>query len=106
MSSLSSRQTISPAVLLQRVGDTVARGVTGLATKADIDEVKTRLSRIESLLTQALQDRAPAHPAVPDQETPTATNGIEVGEDSSPKVRAETQTDVEHSVVLTYRARC
>ncbi|KAI4913371.1 hypothetical protein J4E85_010825 [Alternaria conjuncta] len=93
MSSLSSRQTISSAVLLQRIGDTVARGVTGLATKADIDEVKTRLSRIESLLTQVLQDRPPAHPAVPDQETPTATNNIEVGEDSSPKVRAETQTD-------------
>ena len=114
MSSSSSRQTISSAVLLQRVGDTVARGVTGLATKAEIDEVKasnaelkTRLERIESLLVQTLQDRPPAHHAVPDRETSTVTaDGLKAREDSSVNGHPETQTDVDDSIAPAFDASC
>ncbi|KAI4643962.1 uncharacterized protein J4E78_009743 [Alternaria triticimaculans] len=98
MSSSFSHPTMVP---LQRVGDTVAHGTVGLATKADldavkasIDQLKTEQQEIKSLLIQLLQGRAPAHHAAPDRETSTVpTCGLKVSEDSATNDPSETQTD-------------
>ena len=103
MSSSSSQPAVPASVPLQRVGDTVAHGTVGLATKADldavkvsIDQLKTEQQEIKSLLIQLLQSRAPPHHAAPDRETPTVpTCGLKVSEDSATNVPSETQTDVE-----------
>ncbi|KAI4640606.1 hypothetical protein J4E93_008196 [Alternaria ventricosa] len=82
MSSSSSQSTMPASVPLQRVGDTVTHGAVGLATKADLDEVKTSIDQIKaeqqvikSLLMQLLQDRTPAQHAAPDRGTPTVPTG-------------------------------
>jgi len=103
MSSSSSQPAVPTCVPLRKVGDTVTHGTVGLATKADldavkasIDQLKTEQQEIKSLLIQVLQDRAPAHHAAPDRETPTVpTCGRKVSEDSATNVPSETQTDVE-----------
>ena len=91
------------SVPLQRVGDTVAHGTVGLATKADLDTVKASIDQIKaeqqvikSLLLQVLQDRVSAHHAVPDRAATTVpTGGLNVSEDPATNVPSETQTDVE-----------
>ncbi|KAI4906004.1 hypothetical protein J4E90_011002 [Alternaria incomplexa] len=48
MSSSSSQSTMPASVPLQRVGDTVAHGTVGLATKADLDAVKASIDQLKT----------------------------------------------------------
>ncbi|KAI4611336.1 uncharacterized protein J4E87_010529 [Alternaria ethzedia] len=101
MSSSPDRSTTTASVPLRRVGDTVAHETGGLATKADLDEVKTSIDQLKaeqqvmkSLLIQILQAGTAAPRAVPDRDTPTVpTGGLKVSGDSATNVPSETQTD-------------
>ncbi|KAI4645389.1 uncharacterized protein J4E79_010928 [Alternaria viburni] len=105
MSSSPDCSTTTASVPLRRVGDTVSHETGGLATKADLDEVKTSIDQLKaeqqvmkSLLIQILQAGTAAPRAVPDRAAPTVpTCGLKVSEDSATNVPSETQTNEDHS---------
>jgi hypothetical protein len=103
---------MTASALLQKANDTVAHGTTELATKADIDELKTSLDEIkesvdeiktgqqrtESLLAQILQGQVAAQAHVhEDVSTSAATAAFK--DDAAPDVAEQTQTDACQLVV-------
>jgi hypothetical protein len=117
---------MSASVLLQKANDTVAHGTTELATKADIDELKTSLDelqasiyeikesvdeiktgqqRTESLLAQILQGQVATQAHVhEDVSTSAATAAFK--DDAAPDVTEQTQTDACHLVVIACDNLC